>query len=110
MTTTATKKQNNTFLPAPYPHIFGNNADFYRFLLGLYDRTGGQNGAKSLTNNDGTPIVDFSDKVKFLQSSGAGSGSAVLGTAGPVSVAAPYAWVDVLAPDGTVCTMPMWKK
>lgn len=34
-----------------------------------------------------------------------------LGTTAPMAIGniAPYAWVDCLAPDGTVCVMPIWK-
>jgi hypothetical protein len=101
---------NQKLLPAPYPKIFDNENDFYRFLLGLYDRTGGQTKSKMLTDNGNNAVVDFSDKLKFLQHDTTGTSSANLGANSPVTVLTPYAWIDVRAPDGTLCTMPIWKK
>jgi hypothetical protein len=40
-----------------------------------------------------------------------GSGTASLGTNCPASVlTAPYTWIEVTAPDGTLCVQPIWKK
>ena len=49
-------------------------------------------------------------KNKFDSDAGFGSGALTLGTKAPAVLGTPYAWVDVIAPDGTSCVMPIWKK
>lgn len=40
-----------------------------------------------------------------------GAGAALLGANSPSAhLSAPYAWIDVYAADGTLCTMPIWQK
>lgn len=49
-------------------------------------------------------------KKKFDTSGGIGKVTPILGTTAPISGTTPYTWVEVVAPDGTVCVMPLWKK
>lgn len=49
------------------------------------------------------------DKNKFDTNAAAGTKAVSLGNA-PATDATPYAWVEVIAPDGTPCVMPIWKK
>lgn len=50
------------------------------------------------------------ERGRFETSVAAGSITATLGTTALVSGTTPYVWVEVVAPDGTICVMPMWKK
>ncbi len=45
----------------------------------------------------------------FDTSSAAGAKAVSLGNA-PAAEATPHMWVQVIAPDGTPCVMPLWKK
>jgi hypothetical protein len=66
-------------------------------------------GAKQLQNGFG-PVVDWSNGFKLFSAS-TGSGAALLGANAPTTyLSAPYTWVDIIAPDGTACVMPIWKK
>lgn len=52
-------------------------------------------------------------KKKFDTSGGIGSGTPTLGTTAPITstmTGSPYAWAEVIAPDGTTCVIPLWKK
>ena len=64
---------------------------------------------KQLQNGFG-PVVDWSAGFKLFSAS-TGSGTALLGANSPSAhLTAPYTWVDIIAPDGTACVMPIWKK
>lgn len=51
-------------------------------------------------------------KRKLEASAGVGTATPTLGTTAPVPATnlTPHTWVEVIAPDGTVCTIPLWKK
>lgn len=50
-------------------------------------------------------------KVKYAGPTSTGAASAILGSAAPaLTSTSPYAWVDVVASDGSACVMPIWKK
>jgi hypothetical protein len=46
---------------------------------------------------------------QFLNNAGLAATTANLGTQSRATVATPYTWVTVLAPDGTPCYIPLWK-
>lgn len=74
------------------------------------------NGAATDSNqtvigNAGTILFSLFGVPKFNSANGTGAGIALLGANSPSAhLAAPYTWVDVLAADGTLCTMPIWQK
>jgi hypothetical protein len=49
--------------------------------------------------------------LKFVNAANVSTGSATttLGSASPASVTTPYKWIQVIAPDGTLCYIPLWK-
>ena len=67
-------------------------------------------GNRNLNNSTGNPVLNFTNGIKFLSGS-TGSGAALLGAnSSSTHLTAPYTWIDVVAPDGTLCVMPIWKK
>jgi Pectate lyase superfamily protein len=66
-------------------------------------------GSETITNVIG---IDRSYAAfKFLNASNVSTGATTttLGSASPASVTTPYKWIQVIAPDGTLCYMPLWK-
>jgi hypothetical protein len=68
-------------------------------------------GGAQLTLGAGASIaLPLNANVQFSGVNTTGGGSATLGANSPATVlTAPYRWVRVLAADGTVCFMPIWK-
>lgn len=72
-------------------------------------------GAASVNNFEGQVLVggtmQLGSAPRFNAGNSTGAGAALLGTNSPSAhLTAPYTWVDVLAADGTPCTMPIWEK
>ena len=71
----------------------------------------GQTGSGVLTIGAGASIaLPLNANVQFSGVNTTGAGSAALGSNCPATtLTAPYKWVRVLASDGSVCFMPIWK-
>lgn len=55
--------------------------------------------------------IRLAAKPQFDAANSTGGGTALLGSNSPSAhLSAPYTWIDVLAADGTLCTMPIWQK
>lgn len=56
--------------------------------------------------------IDLNGDINFLVHNHTGTTSVNLGSNSPAGIGTvtPYTWVDVVAADGTLCTMPMWKQ
>ena len=49
--------------------------------------------------------------LKFDGNNATGTNTVSFGTNSPATIlTAPYTWIDIYASDGTLCTMPIWKK
>jgi hypothetical protein len=68
-------------------------------------------GGGILTLGSGAAVtLPISANIRFDGLNTTGAGAALLGANSPATVlAAPYKWIRVLAADGTVCFMPIWK-
>lgn len=116
---------------AGYRCITGSGNLFLGYSAGSYGRwtdkgiIDNQARADSATILTSAPIlIDFnstasSQKItlnavlKLGVANGTGSQSVSLGSnsnAGSSYTSAPYTWIDVRAADGTLCTMPVWRK
>lgn len=71
----------------------------------------GSNVVQFITNNTLALTLDTSQRIKYEKNNTTGSGTALLGSNSPSAhLSAPYTWIDCVAADGTVCTMPIWQK
>jgi hypothetical protein len=67
-------------------------------------------GAVLTIGNSSSTALPLNANIQFAGVNTTGTGSALLGANSPASVlTAPYKWIRVLASDGTVCFMPIWK-
>ena len=75
------------------------------------DATLGAYGGAVLTIGSGASVaLPLNANVQFSGVNTTGAGSALLGSNCPATtLTSPYKWIRVLASDGTVCFLPIWK-